>query len=384
VNLGPRFERNVLIGAAIGALGCAVGVAVSGLDQFFRSYLVGFVFWFGMAFGCLCIQMLHVLSGGAWGVLARKAFHAASSTMPVVALLFVPLLLGLRALYPWANPEVVAHDELIQHKAAYLNPAFFIGRSVFYFAVWSVLALALYRRAARRGSRERASRTMRIIAGPGILACMLTMTFAAIDWMQSLDPHWVSTMFGALIIVGALLSSMAFTIVVVTSERRTKDDPLPIPALHDLGNLLLVFVLVWAYFSFSQYLIIYAGNMAEDSAWFVHRTEAGWQHIALALIVLHFAVPFLVLLSRRTKRSPQTIRAVAIGVLIMRLVELYWFVAPNFSGDHGSGHAGPTPIHLHWMDLCAPMLIGGIWLFWFSRRFSAFVGAQPRRAPRVA
>ena len=203
------------------------------------------------------------------------------------------------------------------------------------------------------------------------------MTFAAIDWVQSLDPHWVSTMLGALIIEGTLLSSMAFTIIIVTSEDRRKDDPLPIPALHDLGNLLLVFTLIWAYFSFSQYLIIYAGNMAEDAAWFVHRTEAGWQHISLSLIVLHFAVPFLVLLSKRTKRSPQTIRKVAIGILVMRLVELFWFTAPNWL-HHG--------VHVHWMDVCAPMLVGGLWLFWFSKRYQAFVAATRSRsaAPRVA
>lgn len=375
MNLGAPLQRNALIVAGVGALGCGVGIAVSGLPQFFRSYLVGFIFVFGFSFGCLCLQMLHTLSGGAWGVLARKPFHAASSTMPVVALLFVPVIIGMKSLYPWANPDVVAHDHLIQHKVAYLNQPFFIGRVVFYFAVWCFLALALYRRAARRGSRERASRTMRMIAGPGILASGLTMTFAAIDWVQSLDPHWVSTMLGPLVIVGTLLSSMAFTIIMVTSEERTKADPLPIPALHDLGNLLLVFTLVWAYFSFSQYLIIYAGNMVEDAAWFVHRTEHGWQHIALGLIVLHFAVPFLVLLSRRTKRSPQAVRRVAIGILVMRLVEIFWFAAPNWL-HHG--------VKVHWMDITAPMLVLGLWLFWFSKRYVAFAGAAKQRAPRVA
>jgi len=255
----------------------------------------------------------------------------------------------------------VQHDELLRHKAIFLNTPFFALRAAIYFAVWSGLALALYRRAVRRAGREGSSRGMRILAGPGIVACGLTMTFAAIDWLMSLDPHWTSTMFGLLVIVGALLSGMAFTILIVTSAEEERE--IPIGALHDLGNLMLVFVLIWAYFSFSQYLIIYAGNMAEETPWYVHRTEGGWQHLALGLIVLHFAVPFVVLLSRRTKRTPKVVRVVALGVLAMRLVELFWFAAPNFYGHH---------LHVHWMDITAPIGLGGIWLYYFSRRMAAF------------
>ena len=365
MNLGPRFERTALGAGAVGLAACGLGAIVSGPDQFFRSYLVGVLFWIAIAFGCLGIQMIHTLSGGAWGVLARKPLHAGSSTMPLCAVLFLPLLAGLPRIYPWARPELVQHDELLRHKALFLNVPFFAARTLLYFAVWSGLALALYRRAARRSNRERASRAMGVIAGPGLVASALTMTFAAIDWLMSLDPHWTSTMFGLLVIVGAMLAGMAFTIVVVTSA--AEGEELVVGALQDLGNLMLVFVMLWAYFSFSQYLIIYAGNLAEETPWYLHRTAGGWQHLALGLILLHFCVPFTLLLSRRTKRNPSIIRVVALGLLGMRLVELYWFAAPNFYGHH---------LRVHWMDLAAPIGVGGIWLYWFSRRMTAFAAAS--------
>jgi hypothetical protein len=217
----------------------------------------------------------------------------------------------------------------------------------------------LFQRAKRRTGKESAGRSMRKVAGIGILASGLTMTFAAIDWLMSLDPHWFSTMFGLLVVVGSMLGALCFSIVVVTSEG---DDDISKDRLHDLGKLLLVFVMLWAYLSFSQYLIIYAGNMAEDVPFYVHRAHGGWQHVALGLIVLHFAVPFVVLLTRRTKRSPKALRAVAIGILAMRFVELFWFVAPNFHGQR---------IRVGLLDVAAPIGIGGLWLFYFSRRLRA-------------
>jgi hypothetical protein len=356
----PRAEKTALVAGAVGMGACVIGALVSGPDAFFQAYLVGVIFWIEIAFGCLGIQMIHALTGGGWGMLARRPLYAGSSTMPFCALAFLPLLAGLPRLYPWARPEVVAADKLIQHKAAYLNGPFFAARAVLYFAVWSTLALVLFQRAKRRDGKPSTGRSMRMIAGPGILASGLTMTFAAIDWLMSLDPHWFSTMFGLLVIVGSLLGALCFSILVVTSE--TSEEDISKDRLHDLGKLLLVFVMLWAYLSFSQYLIIYAGNMAEDVPFFVHRSHGGWQHLALGLIVLHFAVPFVVLLTRRTKRSPKALRAVAVGILGMRLIELFWFAAPNFRGHH---------IKVTFLDVAAPVGIGGFWLFWFSRRLRA-------------
>ena len=357
----PGLERAALAVGGLGLGACAIGAVVAGPDAFFHAYLVGVIFWLEVAFGCLGIQMIHGLTGGGWGVLARRPLHAASSTLPALAVLFVPLLFGLPRLYPWARPELVAHDALLQHKAPYLNATFFTVRAALYFALWSGIALVLFDIGRARPGKERPSRRQRLISGPGILASALTMTFAAIDWVMSLDPHWYSTMFGALLVVGSLLGGMAFSIVTVTSE--TRDDQVPIGRLHDLGNLLLVFTMLWAYLSFCQYLIIYAGNMAEDIPFYVHRTEGGWQHVAQGLIVFHFAVPFVVLITRRTKRSPRALRAVALGILFVHLVEIFWFVAPNFYGPD---------MHVSGMDLCAPVGIGGLWMYWFSRRLRAF------------
>jgi hypothetical protein len=364
-----RLERAALIAAGIGLLGSIAGGALSGADAFCQSYLVGVIFWVQIAFGCLGIQMLHGLTGGGWGLAARRPLHVASSTMPLLAVLFVPLFFSLPRIYPWARPEVVAHDELLQHKAAFLNVPFFAARTIGYFVLWSAIALLLFQRQRGKKPNTGPGRTARTLAGPGILACGVTMTFAAIDWLMSLDPHWSSTMFGLLVIVGSLLSGIAFCIVFVTTFR--DEEAVSIDRLHDLGRLLLVFVMLWAYLSFSQYLIIYGANLAEEVPFYVHRQEGGWQQIALALIVLHFGVPFVVLLTRRTKRSPRALRAVAIGILAMRLVEIFWIAAPTFRGHH---------FEVRILDISAPVLLGGLWLFWFLRRLSAFAGAARNKA----
>ena len=365
-------RQNLALGVGgAAAAACAGGAVVWGATAFFSAYLVGFLFWTEIAFGCLGLTMLYTLTGGGWGKAARRPLFSGAATLPISALAFVPVVLGVKALFPWARPEIVAADAMLQHKALYLNVPFFVGRAAGYFALWSGLALFFYRSTRRRGADRAPSRRARTFAGPGLLACGLTMSFAAIDWAMSLDPHWFSTMIGALVVVGSLLSAMAFSIVVVTSD--AKKHAFPTQALHDLGNLLLVFTMLWAYLSFSQYLLIYAGNIADEVPFFVYRGEGGWQHVSLALIVLHFAVPFAVLLSRRTKRNPERLRAVAVFVLVMRLVELFWFVAPNFR--RGALGVGP-------LDLLAPLAIGGVWFYAFVRRVRALDAATPAPASR--
>jgi hypothetical protein len=345
--------------AAVGVVGLAltgVGFAVAGKDQFFRSYLLGFVYWLGIAFGCLAIQMIHALTGGRWGPPIRRTLYAASSTLPLFVLLFVPILFGMTSLYPWARPEA-ASDHLLQHKARYLNVPFFIARAAVCFMAWVGLALALYARSVRAGHRPPTAK-MRVVSGPGILLGALTMSVAAIDWLMSLDPHWFSTMFPVIVVVGQLLSGMCFAILLLVLQRRLAGEPVPIDPLHDLGNLLLLFVMLWAYVSYSQYLIIYAGNIAEETPFYVHRTEGHWKSVSFALIVLHFAVPFLLLISRRTKRSPQILAGVALGLLLMRFVENFWIVAPNFPS-----------LSAYWVDIAATVGIGGVWAAYFLHRF---------------
>jgi hypothetical protein len=300
--------------------------------------------------------MIHALTGGRWGMPVRRVLIASSTTIPLLAVLFVPLLAGLQSLYPWARPDV-AH--LLGSKAKYLNAPGFIARAVVLFALWSLLAYLASRRAVKSGLDRPPTAKLRVLSGPGLLFCALSMTVAAIDWLMSLDPHWSSTMFSAIVMVGQLLSAIAFVITMMLLVCNETERDVPIDAMHDLGNLLLVFVMLWAYFSYSQYLIMYAGNVAEDVPYFAHRTGHGWQHLSLALIVLHFAVPFLVLISKRSKRRPKILGTLAVGILVMRLVENYWVIAPNFHHEQ---------ITANLLDLAAPIGIGGVWLWFFLKQ----------------
>ncbi len=367
----PLVKRaGVVGGAGLGLL--ALGTVIGGTEQLFRSYLLGFVFWLGIAFGCLGIQMIHALTGGRWGPPIQRTLYAASTTLPLLAVMFLPLLGGMQALYPWARPEAL-EDHILAHKAPYLNVPFFIGRAVACLLIWSVLALALYRRSVPRLDKP-SSAKMRVLSGPGLLIGAITMSVAAIDWLMSLEPHWFSTMFPVIVIVGQLLSAQCFVILLLVFEKRRTGGVVPVDPLHDLGNLLLLFVMLWAYVSYSQYLIIYAANMAEDVTFYAHRSAGGWQLVAFALIVLHFAVPFLILISRRSKRSPQMLGALALGLLVMRFVELFWVTAPNFYGHH---------VNIHWMDLAAFVGVGGLWAAYFFHRLSADE-LSPTRAPEGA
>ena len=355
--------RTALVVGLLGLGASGAAAAAFGIRAFFSAYLVAFVIWLGVAFGALGFELIHALAGGRWGRFARRSLHAAMSTLPIFAVFFVPLALCAKEVYPWADAGRVATDAVLQHKSGYLNVPFFIARAVAYFAVWTLIAVVLYRRSVKRGPAAGSSRAMRVIAGPGVVASALCMTFATIDWLMSLEPHWFSTMFGLLIIAGSMLSGVAFQLLAITQLARRAGAEVERDPLHDLGNLMLVFVMVWAYFSFSQYLIIYAGNTAEDIPWYLRRSEGLWQTLALGLILLHFCVPFVVLLSRRSKRSPQIIAIVALCMLVMRVVEVFWFVAPNFY----AATFEPSMLTV----IPTVLGIGGVWLFFFLRRYEA-------------
>jgi len=274
-----------------------------------------------------------------------------------MAILFVPLVFGLKALYPWARPELLADDTLLQHKQAYLNAPFFLIRAGLYFGVWTGVGYALNRWSPRQDatSGDRLTSRIKRLSGFGLVAYGGTVTFATIDWGMSLEPHWFSTMYGVIFIIGNALTTMALMIVMLglVSRQKPLSNLVSAQHFHDLGNLLLAFVMLWAYIAFSQYLIIWSGNLAEEATWYAPRMAGGWKPVAMMLIGFHFIVPFLLLLSRNTKRRTQAITAVALFVLAMRLVDLFWLVAPAF---HKEG------FHLHWLDIAAPLGVGGLWL----------------------
>jgi hypothetical protein len=359
-----RLQQRALIVGIAGLIGGAIG-AVTNLDQFFRSWLVGFLFCLGLSAGSLALLMLQHVSGGQWGLVGRRVFEAASRTLPAVLLLFIPLLFGLPRVFLWAQPNLVGADRTLQMKAPYLNVGFFIGRAALYFAVWLVCAWLLNKWSAAQERNEVAvtaadTRRFRVVSAPGLLAYCLTMTFASVDWIMSLDPHWYSTMFGLLLIGGQGLSAFALVIAVLALLSTTE----PIASylaprhFHDLGKLLLAFVMLWAYFSFSQFLIIWAGNLPEEIPWYLERISGVWGYVALLIVFGHFALPFLLLLSRDLKRNRRLLAQVAIAVIVMRYIDLVWLVAPNF--EH---HGFP----IHWMDVAIPVGLAGIWLFLFAR-----------------
>jgi hypothetical protein len=361
-----RVQRGALLVGAIGLALSAVGAFVS-LDQFFQSYLVAYLFWVEIALGCCAIVMLHHLVGGRWGFLIRRPLEAGAMTLPLMALLFVPLLFGLHVLYVWTHADVVAGDEALRHKSLYLNVPFFVIRTVAYFAIWCGLAALLNRwslaqdRTAEPGLMPR----LRRLSALGLVVYAPTASFAAIDWVMSLEPDWYSTIYGMLIMVGQGLATLAFATVVVVwlSDREPLARVVSPDRYNDLGNLLLTFVILWAYMSFSQFLIIWSGNLPEENSWYLHRSAAGWQWLIVVLALFHFALPFLLLLSHAVKRRGRRLALLAAAIVAVHLVETYWLVAPAFH---------PAGLHLSWLDFAAPVGVGGVWI-------AAFVWLLARR-----
>ena len=366
-SLSPELEqeilgwrRHLLLAGVVALVLCAIGAFFSPA-QFFQAYLWSYMFVLGLVLGSMALVMLQYLSGGAWGIVIRRIGEAAFRTLPLVAVLFVPIAIGIPWLYPWADAKRVAADEILRHKHAYLNVPFFLIRATLYFAGWIVFAYLLNRWSTeedRAASRE-LRRKLQLLSGPGLVFWGLSVTFMAIDWIMSIDAHWYSTMFGLLFMAGQGLSALSFAIavVVVLMRRQPFADAITPRHLHDLGKLLLAFVMVWTYFAFSQWLIVWSGNLSEEIPWYVERLHGGWQYLALALILFHFALPFTLLLSRELKRAAPAIRTIALCILVMRLVDLYWLVAPDFRKGQ---------LAVSWMDFVAPIGLVGIWLWAFA------------------
>jgi hypothetical protein len=357
-----RLQRRFLLAGAAGAAVSLVGLLFTP-RQFLQSYLMAYMLCLGVTLGCLALGMVHQLSGGAWGVVLRRSIGAASRVLPVMTAMFLPIAIGMSSLYPWTNADLVAHNELLQHKRLYLNPPFFLVRAALYFAAWNALAyfLSAWSLEQDRNPDPRiASRMQRLSAG-GLLCYGLTITFASFDWLMSLDPEWFSTMYGVLIIGGQGLSSIAFLITIVAwLSRRPPLDRIVMPShFHDLGNLMLAFVMLWAYFSFSQYLIIWAGNLPLEIGWYQHRLDTSWRAVGVCLILFHFAVPFVLLLSRTTKRERAALVRVAAWILVVRVVDLFWLIAPEF---HQQG------VSVSWLDVVLPLSLGAVWLGCFFRQ----------------
>ena len=357
----PELESYQLPLVATGAAGLIVGATASALTgnatQFFESYLVGYMLCLGVTLGCLAFGMLHQLTGGAWGVVLRRPIGAAARVLPILTLLFIPIIVGMPHLYIWTHADAVAADEVLRHKQLYLNTPFFIVRAIVYFLVWNGVSFFLNRWSLEqdRTGDPWIPRRMQRLSAAGLVLYGLTITFASFDWLMSIAPDWYSTIYGVLIIGGQGLSAIAFLILTIAwlSRRPPLNDIIVADHFHDAGNLTLAFVMLWAYFAFSQYVIIWAGNLPREIAWYQHRLQTGWRVIGMFLVVFHFAVPFLVLLSRRLKRQATTLARIAAAILVARAVDLFWLVAPEF---HREG------VSISWLDVLLPVSLAAVWL----------------------
>jgi len=360
----PELKRVSTLALAVGALFLALFVFGLLIDraQFFHAYLVGFIFWIGITIGSMALLMLQHLTGGAWGLIIRRVLEAATRTLPLMLILFLPILLRLNLIYPWTNRAEMDQVPALREKAAhYLNPAFFTARALVYFAIWLLMMWLLNAWSLEhdRTANGRVLKRLQMMSGPGLGLLIITITFAAIDWVMSLDPAWSSTIFGLIFVASWSLSALAFGILVMSwlARREPMNAVVRTSHFHDWGNLLMALVMLWMYFAFSQYLIIWSGNLPEETVWYVARKHGGWGVIALGIVILQFAFPFLTLLSRAAKKSPQRLGMLALLILIMRVVDVIWLIEPSFNRER---------FHLSWMDLAAPIAIGGLWIATFA------------------
>ncbi|HXW93150.1 MAG TPA: hypothetical protein VEK33_21555 [Terriglobales bacterium] len=369
----PPAARNIQTRSLI------VGVVFSGIavvgwflrpDEFFRGYLLAFMAWLGVTLGSMAILMIRHLTGGGWGMVIRRVLGAAMRSIPLMTILFVPILFGLPRLYPWARSlDAIPDPHLRQHleelTKSYLSTHGVILRAVIYFAIWNLLSFLLTRWSReqdRPNPRDNSSR-FRAVSGPGLILYAFTISFAAIDWVMSIDPSWISTIYGLILLIGELLSGMCFAVVVerILVKYQPMAEWLKADYVHDHGNWMLTFIMVWAYFCFSQLLIIWAGNLPDEITWYFRRFHGGWSAVGIALIFFHFVVPFVILLSRSFKRDIKKLVWLAVWLLLMRWVDLVWIIEPNFS---------PT-LTLNWAEIIVPVAMGGWWMWFYFRNLTA-------------
>jgi len=376
-----RAQRNAFI---IGVVGLAVGLVglFTDAEHFWQSYLYGFIFWTGLALGCLGLFFLHNVVGGNWGVAVRRLIESGLQTLPLVALFAIPIFFAMHTLYSWTHPDVRAHDFAVGHKAAYMNIPFFIARTVIYFLLWFFLGYRILKMANEHDRTGDPALFLKIKArsAPALLLFVLSTTYAFIDWIMSIEPNWYSTIYAWMFTVGEVLLTLAFliSVLVLLSKREPFAGFLKPAHFHDLGNLMLAFTMLWAYMSFSQFLIIWAENLPDEIPWYIRRFSGGWGYVAWFISIFHFCVPFFLLLMRFMKKNPQRLRTLAIWVIIVRFVDVFWIVEPAFR---------QRGLQIFWTDFVLPIGLGGIWIAFFIRNLKArplLVPHDPRNTYSVA
>lgn len=368
VRQAPRW---LLLAVVIGVAALCFGLWFEP-EHFYEAYLFAFLFWLGLSLGAMVLSMIAQLTGGRWGRITAASALAASSVMPVLVVLFVPLLFGLEHLYPWLV-GAGAEAKLLHHKAPFLNLQFFLVRATIYLAVWLILALQFRKRLLHALTYDRPEdwhRLRRLSAGALVLYA-LTGTLAAVDWVMSLLPVWYSTMFGAQVLVIQLLSATALMVLALGRMPLPGQTAPEAGDFHDLGNLLLMFVLLWAYFAYSDFLTIWIADLPDETEWYRQRAMTTWQVLGIAVWVLQFFLPFAALLFRALKRRSTALRSLAAAVLLGAALNVYWLVMPSL-------RQWDTP--LHWLDAVAPLTLGALWTLMFLSRSQRVRHAYRERA----
>lgn len=362
----------------VGVVGALILVATGSMwhEVFMRGYLVGFMLWLGLSLGCLALLMLQYVTGGLWGLISRRFLEAAAKCFPLMAILFIPVALAAPHFYPW-----------VDHTTWWLNlPGFYI-RAVIYFVIWTGLAYTLssWDKRYDEGPAPSLSSRMQAISAPGLLLYVFTITFAAVDWVMSLSPGWSSTIYGLLYLAGQGLSAFAFVIILLwlTSKHEPYRSIVTRTQVHDIGKLMMAFTLLWAYFSYSQFLITWSANLPEEIGWYLHRIKGGWAPVAIFIVMFHFFVPFGIMLSQDLKRNLSKLAPLAMFMIFMRVVDLFWYIVPNFNTPSMEQPAPFATLQVLIVVVASVLGIGGLWLafFFFNLRKAPLTPAYDPQMP---
>ncbi|KFI22970.1 hypothetical protein [Nitrosococcus oceani] len=354
--LMSRVQRFSLLVGIIGLMLSGVG-AYFQYQQFLVSYLFAYIFWIGVSLGSLAILMIHYLTGGTWGLLIRRPLEAATWALPLMVVLFIPLAVGLSEVYAWARPEEIANNSLLQKKNWYLNIPFFLVRATIYFIIWLGIAYCLSSWSRKQDKNPKTGIVLGLqrLSGGGLILLSLSVTFAAIDWVMSLVPEWTSTIFGFIFGISQMLAAMTFAVIIAgyLSNIKILSETFSPAIFHDFGNILLMFILLWVYLFYMEYLIVWSGNLPREISWYLPRVESSWRWVSILLVVFYFIIPFVALLFRSLKRTRSTLVGIAAIIFLSSLVNSFWLVVPSLRVEG---------FELYWTDLVVPIGMGGFWL----------------------
>lgn len=376
---GHWLEKLPVVAGVVGVLGLVASIVLGLKDyaQFAFSFHTSYLYFLSIALGGLFFVLIQHATRAGWSVVIRRFAENIMGTLPLFALLFIPMILGMHTLYHhWTDLEAVKADRFLSQKAAYLNEPFFFVRAALYFVLWFVLARVFRGQSIAQDSSGDQAHTYRLqkLSYPGIAAFAFTLTFSSFDWIMSLDPHWYSTMFGVYYFAGAVVAIYATLIVLVTlfGSDAALERVITVEHRHDLGKLLFGHIVFWTYIAFSQFFLIWYANIPEETVWFHHRMQHGWLNVTVALALGHFVIPFFFLLPRAVKRNRTLLFLGAVWMLIIHFVDIYWLVMPNFYKEE--------PI-ISLLDVTSFFAVGGLFVAvfaWLMKRSAVIPVKDPR------